>query len=312
MPSASKIPPKFGEGFWRTGNQPVTPPLPSGFPTWLSRECRIELATAETYYIKEGEGIPVVLVHGLLGYSFCWRKNIPELARHFKVFALDLAGCGQSGEVKTGDCGVSSWSHQLQQFLDAMKLEKVHLVGTSAGGAVAVDFTSQYPERVERMILVAPVNPFSRRVVWLSRIYRWSGPPMPLLRRLVRRMPQLLPWFFRNRYYADPSRITPETIPGYQEGLREEISAQMLRQSIRSWDSSQMESQLARVNLPTLLVWGDQDKLVPPDCLPRLLSALPTAQAFVIPGAGHFCYEELPEVFNQEVIRFLRNEPSDF
>ena len=293
-----------------TGNKQVVPLPRVEFPPWPSRQCRVEVAAAETHYVEEGEGFPVVLVHGLLGYSFCWRKNIPELAKYYRVLALDLAGCGYSGEIKRGSYGVPAWSQQIRQFLDAMKLNKVHLVATSAGGAAAVDLASQYPERVERMILVAPVNPFSRRIVWLSRIYRWSGPPLLLLRWLVRLMPRLLPWFFRTRYYADPSRLTPETVPGYREGLRGEISVQMLRQSIHSWDPSQMTTQLPRVTAPTLLVWGDQDKLVPPGCIPRLLNALPNARAVLIPDAGHFCYEELPEAFNQEVIRFLRGETS--
>ncbi|MBI4461215.1 MAG: alpha/beta hydrolase [Acidobacteria bacterium] len=285
-----------------------TDPESQEYSPWPSCDCSLDLEAGNTHYVEAGTGFPVVLIHGLLGYSFCWRKNITELAKHFHVFALDLAGCGYSGEIRQGSYGVAAWSEQVRQFLDAMKIEKAHLVGTSAGGAVAVDFASGYPERVGRIVLVAPVNPFSRRVASLARIYRSFGPPLLLVRWLMRAIPHLLPWFFRHRYYADFSRLTPETIPGYRQGLRGEISAQMLRHSIRNWQAASMETQLASIANPTLLVWGDQDKLVPPDCASSLSSALSNARAVTISGAGHFCYEELPEEFNREVIQFLLGE----
>jgi len=270
---------------------------------------QIDLPSGKTSFVEAGQGFPLVLVHGLLGYSFSWRKNIPALAREFRVLAPDLAGCGHSVFLRDGAHCVERWSKQLEEFLDALGVGQAHLVATSAGAAVAVDFAARRPERVAKMVLDAPVNPFSRRVVFLKRAYAASGMPVPLMNALVRWTPHLLPWIFRHRFYHDPSRITAETIPGYLEGLRVETSVPMLRQSIRDWNPARMASQLSEVKAPVLLLWGEKDKLVPISCLSRLALALPNSTVEIIPRAGHLVYEELPEVFNELVIRFLRKPP---
>src|ERR1035437_9273780 len=175
---------------------------------WHSCERQVELRSGKTCFVEAGEGFPLVLVHGLMAYSFNWRKNIPALAQHFRVLALDLAGCGHSGVLRQGTYGVEAWSRQLEEFLDALGLSTVHLLATSAGGAVALDFASRCGDRVGKLALVSPVNPFSRRVVKLSKAYARTGLPAFLLNPLVARAPQLLPWVLRHRLYSDPARIT--------------------------------------------------------------------------------------------------------
>ena len=279
-------------------------------PLWPSCERQLELASARTCYVEAGRGFPMILVHGLLGYSFSWRKNIAALAKQHRVLALDLAGCGHSGPLKTGEYGVDTWSRQLEEFLNAMEISKAHLVATSAGGAVALDFAARCGERVERMALAAPVTPFSRRAVFLARLYTATGMPGPVMRALFESFPRLLPWLFRHRYYSDPARITPETVPGYLEGLRAEIGIPMLRQAISGWEPARLAPQLGSVKAPVLLLWGESDKIIPPSCISGLSKSLPNATVMMIPGAGHFCYEEMPGAFNDALLRFLRG-PSE-
>src|ERR1019366_4864660 len=131
----------------------------------------VELPTGKTCFVEAGQGFPLVLIHGLMSYSFNWRKNIPALAQHFRVLALDLVGCGHSGVLRKGTYGVETWSRQVEEFLDALGLSTVHLLASSAGAAVALDFASRCGDRVGKLALVSPVNPFSRRVVYLSKIY---------------------------------------------------------------------------------------------------------------------------------------------
>lgn len=300
-------------------SQPISTPAPlttmvsaagcepaAAQPLWPSPASDIELPSGLTSFVEAGQGFPLVLVHGLLAYSFSWRKNIPDLAQHFRVFALDLAGCGHSGTLKQGTYGVEAWSRQLEEFLDTMGLRTVHLLGTSAGGAVALDFAARCPDRVEKLVLAAPVNPFSRRVVFLAGFYASIGLPSALLNPLVKQAPKILPWLFRHRFYSDPDRITPETVPGYLEGFRQETTALVLRQSICDWKPADMRSTLSRVRMPILLLWGDKDKVNPPSGIPDLVQALPKASVVMISHAGHLCYEEVPEVFNQHVLSFFR------
>jgi 4,5:9,10-diseco-3-hydroxy-5,9,17-trioxoandrosta-1(10),2-diene-4-oate hydrolase len=282
-----------------------TPPS----PPWHGFERQIELPSGKTCFAEAGEGFPLVLLHGLMANSFSWRKNIPALARHFRVLALDSAGSGHSGVLSHGVYGVEAWSRQVEEFLDLLGLSAVHLLAASAGGAVALDFAARCGDRVARLALVSPVNPFSRRIVRLAKVYAWTGLPDFLLSPLVARAPRLLPWIFRHRFYSNPARITPETIPGYLEGLRVQVTVPMLRQAICGWSPARMKSDLSRVKAPALLLWGEEDKVVPPACIPALASALPSATVVTIPGAGHLCYEELPEVFNEHVLSFLGKAP---
>lgn len=300
MPGMGAIPGQGQGSFPFPGGESSPAPF-----AWPSCQRYVELPSGKTHFVEAGQGFPLVLVHGLLGYSFAWRKNIPALAERFRVLALDLAGCGYSEGLRKGSSGIEAWSRQVAEFLDALDLPQVHLLGLSAGGAVAVDWVSRHPDRVARLVLAAPVNPFSRRVLWLSRGYRWSGLPPAVLDLLRRNAPRFYPWLFRRRFYADPSRLTPETIPGYLEGLRNEATVPMLRQTILRWRPRPMVEQLRAITAPTLLIWGEQDKLVPPSCIPHLLRILPNARLARLPGAGHFCHEEVPDSFNAEVLRFL-------
>ncbi|MBI2817990.1 MAG: alpha/beta hydrolase [Acidobacteria bacterium] len=279
-------------------------------PLWPSYRQQVELPCARTAYVDSGgQGFPVVLVHGLMGYSFSWRKNIPALQRYFRVVGLDLAGCGHSGALNSGRYGVEAWSQQLEQFLDALGIAKAHLVGTSAGGAVTLAFAARCADRVERIALVAPVTPFSSRVRLLARIYSMTGMPVSVLRILVAQAPQFMPWVIRHRYYADAARITPETIPGYLQALGPE-TVPLLRQAIMDWKPSRVVPTLRQIKAPILLIWGDQDKIVPAGCVPQILKSLPNASALSMAGAGHLCYEELPEEFNAALINFLVRPPA--
>ncbi len=279
--------------------------------SWPSLQREVELPSARTRFIEQGEGFPVVLVHGLMAYSFSWRKNIPELARYYRVLAPDSAGCGYSGPLKNGKYGIEAWSRHLKEFADAMQLGRFHLIGTSAGGAVAIDFASHWPDRVEKLVLVAPVTPFSCRVRFLAAVYRGSRLPLPLMRLLIKNSQRLLPWIFRHRYYADQSRITRETIPGYLAPLNLETTVPMLRDSIRGWSPKAMLKQFPRLTMPTLLVWGVEDKLVPSACIPALQRALPNAELKLVEGSGHLPYEETPETFNEIILRFLLPSPPE-
>jgi pimeloyl-ACP methyl ester carboxylesterase len=271
---------------------------------WHSSEHSLNLPSCETCFVEAGAGFPIVLVHGLMAYSFSWRKNIPALAQHFRVLAPDLAGCGYSGPLKRGRYGIQAWSRQLEEFLDALQLPKVHLLATSAGGAVAIDFAARLPGRVDKLALVAPVNPFSRRVASLKRAYTLTGLPDAILKPLVCSAPILLPWLFR-RYYFDPRRLTSETVPGFAAGIRTKLTVPMLRETICGWNPASMRDQIPRLKGPVLILWGKNDLLIPISCLPKLSRALPNASVAVIPKAGHLLYEEIPEVFNQHVLRFF-------
>ena len=112
-------------------------------------------------YLRDGRGPALVLVHGLLGYSFSWRHAIPVFAQRATVHAVDMLGVGFSDRPAGLDCCLQASAERLLRFLDAAAIDSCDLLGTSHGGAVSMMAASLAPDRIRRLILVAPVNPWS-------------------------------------------------------------------------------------------------------------------------------------------------------
>src|SRR5579872_5105975 len=123
----------------------------------------ITLDGARIRYLRTGSGPALLLFHGLLGYSFSWRYALPALAGKATVHAVDMLGVGFSDRPLGLDACLRANADRLLRFLDAVGVERCDLLGTSHGGAVAMMTASLAPDRIRRLILVAPVNPWSRR-----------------------------------------------------------------------------------------------------------------------------------------------------
>lgn len=192
------------------------------------------------------------------------------------------------------------------RFLDTLRIEQYDLVGTSHGGAVAMMMGAAAPERVQRLVLVAPVHPWSGRGHWRLRMLA-SG-----LGRATFRLasPYLAPWngYVLARLFGDPRRITPGTLEAYAAPVRIQGTQEHLLASIRTWneDVKELERALPKIaQLPTLLVWGSRDTAVPLESAERLQTQFARAELAILPGVGHLPYEEAPDEFNLLVGRFL-------
>jgi pimeloyl-ACP methyl ester carboxylesterase len=260
-------------------------------------------------YLHAGAGPPVVLIHGLLGYSFSWRFTIPALARHFSVYAPDLLGIGYSERVCGLDCSLRAQARRVLDFMRELKLDNADVVGTSHGGGLATLMAAMAAEQetpsLRRLVLVAPVNPWS--AAGRRRIRVLASPVGGLFFRLL--FPHLdatHDWFLR-RLYADPSRIRPGTKEGYAGPLLLDGTFDYLLAILRCWSSDlqQIRAAYASIKVPTLLIWGDRDVAVLPQSAVRVLQAIPGSQLMMMPGIGHLPYEEAPEAFNQILLDFL-------
>ena len=256
-------------------------------------------------YLRSCSGPALLLVHGLMGYSFSWRFTIPALARHFTVYAPDLLGIGFSDRVSGLDCSMRASAQRMMDFLDAIGVRDFDLVGTSHGGALATIMAASAGKRVQRLALVAPANPWSRtgrrRIFVLSRT-----PGSWVLRSMFMRIPAVSRWML-NRLYADPSRISPGTLEGYAAPLRIAGSVDYLLAVIGCWhhDLRQLKAEYEKIHVPTLLVWGDRDPAVLPSSALPLQRAIRGSQLVMIPGVGHLPYEEWPEEFNRVLLEFF-------
>jgi pimeloyl-ACP methyl ester carboxylesterase len=250
---------------------------------------------------------PLLLIHGLLGSSFSWRWNIPEFAQYFQVYAPDALGAGFSSRPEHLDCSLSGAAKRFLQFMDAVGIDSADVIGTSHGGATAAMMAEEAPERVRRLVLVAPVNPWSRHGHLLIRLLSTRAGAF-LFERIAPLLRPLHGYFLR-RMYGNPGRIPPGTLQGYSRPLIVSGTLPYLLGVVGRWrqDTQQLEQTYTRIGeRRVLLLWGDRDGAVIPASARELQRRISGSELVVLPGVGHLPYEEAPEEFNRVVLDFLQ------
>jgi pimeloyl-ACP methyl ester carboxylesterase len=276
----------------------------------LCSEQWIQVQGLQVRFWHSGAGPVLVLVHGLLGYSFSWRHVIPILARNAEVFAPDMPGAGFSECTLGLDGRLASAARRLLGFLDAAEIANCDLVGSSYGGATAMMLARLAPGRVRRLVLVSPANPWSRfgRIRLALLQIPASAALFPSLARPMRAGHD----FFLRRLYGDPSRITRDVFDAYSGPMRRKGILEHAVKIVRTWnaDMQELKQILPTISLvPTLLVWGSKDRAVDPASAEPLSRNFRTVRIASIERAGHLPYEEFPEEFARIVGEFLATAP---
>ena len=263
-------------------------------------------------FLHGGSGPPLLLVHGLLGYSFSWRFNLPVLARRFTVFAPDLLGAGYSERVPGMDCSMAAIAGRLLQFLRGQGIESFDLLGTSHGGAIAMMLAAMAGENgpgVRRLILVDPAHPWSRPRPGLIKLL--SQRAGAALFRTFLPFIKLTHEHYLRRMYGDPRRIPPGTAEGYKAPLAIPGAYEYPLCIVRCWreDMRKLAAALQKIAaIPTLLMWGSRDRVIAPGSAAQLQRQFRNCRLLVLEGVGHLPYEETPEEFNRAVLDFLKSD----
>jgi pimeloyl-ACP methyl ester carboxylesterase len=283
----------------------------------------LELAGGRMRYLKAGSGPALILIHGLMGYSFSWRFTIPALAPHATVYAIDNLGAGLSTASDDMDCTVRATAKRVLQFADALGIKDFDLLGTSHGGAVAIMVaavcrersmersTERNDSRVQRLVLVAPVNPWSPHG---KRFAPFLGSPFGsmLFRNTIARW-RSLDYLWLRRMFGDESRIPPDSLEGYRIPVLKNRSLAHGSLVVRNWtaDLAELETALPKIrDYPTLLLWGTKDRAVHFQSAEPLRRNFRDARLVAFEGVGHLPYEEAPEDFNRALVDFLTGAPS--
>jgi len=271
---------------------------------------------ARMRYFEAGSGRPLLLLHGLMGYSFSWRFNLPVLSQHAKVYAVDQLGAGFSDRPAQLDCRLRAIAERVLKFVRALGITSFDLLGTSHGGAVAMMTAALCQQttdlKIDRLILVAPVNPWSPHGRTLAPLL---GSPLgsALFLRTVKHLRWAYPRWLA-RLYGDPKRIPPGTLEGYEAPVLNIPGSWDYGVSIvRHWteDLQQLEGIVPRLRgIPTLLIWGSDDVAVDAHSAEPLRRHFDRCAVAIFPGVGHLTYEETPEQFNATLLDFLAREPA--
>jgi pimeloyl-ACP methyl ester carboxylesterase len=276
-------------------------------------ECWMPIDGARMRYLRAGSGPPLILLHGLLGYSFSWRFTLPALAPYATVYALDLLGAGFSDRPHGLDHSMRATAQRVLRFADNLGLGRFDLLGTSRGGAVAMSAAAESIDgagisRVRRLILVCPVNPFSAHGKFFAP-FCGSRFVAPIVRGVLEHVP-LIHAYSHRRMYGDRHRIRPGALEGYRAPLSFPGLFEHAISIAHSWtaDLHELEAILPKLaSIPTFLMWGSKDIAVYPSSLEPLQRHFPNSRSIVFPGIGHLPYEECPEEFNLALIDFLKS-----
>jgi pimeloyl-ACP methyl ester carboxylesterase len=269
-----------------------------------------EVDGARMRYLRAGSGPALILVHGLMGYSFSWRYTIPVLSRYATVYAIDQLGTGFSDRPVNLDCRLLSIAERFLRFLEAVGVSSFDLLGTSHGGEVSMMAASLCLQRsdlhLRKLILVAPVNPWSPHGQTYAPML---GSPIgsAILLQLIGRMQWAYP-FLLARLYGDAKRIPPGTLEGYTAPVRLPRSFEYAVSIASHWteDLQRLKSVIPTLGeIPTLLIWGEADRAVCVESAENLRSCFKNCELVVFPGIGHLTYEEAPDDFNKALIKFL-------
>jgi len=276
-----------------------------------AEECWMEIEGGRMRYLRAGSGPALILLHGLLGYSFSWRFTLPALAPYATVYAPDMMGAGFSDRVAGIDYSMRGTARRVLRFVERLGLSSFDLLGTSHGGAVAMFAAAESLSggshlNLRRLVLVAPVNPFSAHGQRLAPFFG-SNFGAALFRLSIARMDFLYP-YGHARMYGDRRRIPLGTLEGYVAPLAKPGLFEHALNIVRTWtkDLRELEVILPRLaGVPTLLMWGSKDSAVYASSAKPLAKFFQNSEQIVFPGIGHLPYEECPEEFNRELIGFL-------
>jgi len=284
-------------------------------PPWFDSIQRLPIHTASVHghrlaYLDQGQGPPVILLHGFGGSIWQWEYQQAALSTRHRVVTLDLPGSGLSD--KPGiDYSPTTLMEYLRGFMHELELERATLVGNSMGAGLAIALALTDPEKVDRLVLISGLpprveetlaSPIMKRAVdlhvpvWLAEFGSWlfgSRPTETILKEIV----------------FDHSLLTPSVLDRSIRNRRAPgliRSLMSLRDHLPQWEST-FAPRLNTITHATLILWGEEDRLFPPRVGKDIHMLIPGSTLRLIPRAGHIPQWERPDIVNGFILSFLES-----
>ncbi len=273
----------------------------------------VDVNGLRVHYKRAGQGRPaIVLLHGFGASTFSWREVMAPLAQYGTVIAFDRPASGLTSRPMPGEwSGESPYRPEAQAdltvaLLDEFGFDRAILVGHSAGGTIAVLTALRHPERVQALVLAAPAiyEGGSPLPGWLSPVL--GSPQLRRVGPLLVRSIQSWGEDVLRRSWHDPSQITSEILEGYRKALQAENWDRGLWELTVASHPLGLGEGLGHIRVPTLIITGDDDRIVPTENSVRAAGEIPGAELVLVPACGHLPQEEQPEAFLGAVEPFLR------
>lgn len=260
----------------------------------------VEIDGATVHYQKFGDisNPTLLLIHGYTASAYVWKTVAPALANEgFHVVAVDLIGFGYSDKPSWFDYKITSQARIIARFMDRLGIGRAVIVGSSYGGAIALTLALDYSERVEKLVLVDAVindEPTNHPILKLARIPGIGELLTPFLVdskafMKIRMQGTLAP--------VNHHLITKERIESIIRPLHAKDGHNAVLQSGRNWDANRIETDAHLINQPTLIIWGEEDTVIPIKNGETLYNSILNSRLVVLKNCGHVPPEEKPELF---------------
>ena len=268
----------------------------------------VEVEGLRLHYLEEGEGEPVLLLHGWPTSSYLWRDVIGPLARTNRAIALDLPGFGRSDKPLDASYSFRFYERALTGFLDAVGVERVALAVHDVGGPIGLYWAAQHPERVTRLALLntlvyARLSVAAIAFVLASRVPGVRGflTSPSGIRRAIR------------FGVHDKSRLSDETIRAYQEPFATREAQRVLQRAgtrLHPGGLREIERWLPSLEAPVRIVYGKRDRILPDVArtMKKVQRDVGGAEMTVLDDCGHFLQEERPEEIGELLSAFFAND----
>ncbi len=260
----------------------------------------VEIDGATVHFQEFGDpsNPTLLLIHGFTASVFVWRTAAPALAEEgFHVVAIDLIGFGYSEKPAWFDYKITSQARMIARFMDRLGIGRACIVGSSYGGAVALTLGLDYAERVEKLVLVDAVindDPKDHPILKLARIPGIGEVLTPFLVdskafMKIRMQGTLAP--------ANHHLITKDRIESIIRPLQAKDGHNAVLQAGRNWDANRIEEDLHLINQPTLIIWGEEDTVIPIKNGETLYNSILNSRLVVLKNCGHVPMEEKSDLF---------------
>ncbi|HEY2972438.1 MAG TPA: alpha/beta hydrolase [Pyrinomonadaceae bacterium] len=255
------------------------------------------------HYQEKGTGTPLVLLHGFTSSTYSWKDVFEPLSQNFRVIAVDLKGFGFSGK-PDGDYSRRAQATLVGHLLDYLKIEKAWLCGNSMGGAIALNFALQNPQRVERLILIDSAGVTVTGSGSLAPRYLL----LPVVGRIVTALALTSDKLVRQgleKSFYDQTKVTNERVAYYYRPLKTrggQLAAVRARTQANEFP---VEPELGRISMPTLIIWGAQDALIPLEAGIKMNKLIKESRLVIFDSCGHLPQEEVPARVVDEITKFI-------
>jgi pimeloyl-ACP methyl ester carboxylesterase len=264
---------------------------------------RLEIDGVSLAYEVEGKGPPLVLIHSHFYTLRQWQSWVDTLSGAFTIIRFDLTSHGLTGPDPSGDYSRARGAFLLENLLDHLEIERASIAGSSTGGALAWYFAANYPQRVDKLILInAPGMPRVTNKYMERGLPDWAGYIFYLL-------PESLFRAFLEAPVVDKSLITDDLLHEFHQMYRGSGNRMAEFHRMQAWERGDISSDLAKVTAPTLIMWGEQNPQLPVEHVGQFTEKLVNARQVeqqIYPGVGHVIPLEIPQQSAADARVFLQ------